>query len=289
MLRDYLQVLPQYLLPQHTLSRLIYGVSRLRWRWWKNALIRWFTRHYGVDLSLAARPDLAAYPDFNSFFTRPLRPGARSVAHEADAIACPVDGTVSQAGDIRGNTLFQAKGRSYSLITLLGGDRERAAPLRDGSFATLYLGPRDYHRVHMPVRGRLREMVYVPGRLFSVNTATAQVVPGLFARNERVVTLFETPAGPMALVLVGAIGVGSIETVWSGRVTPPYLARIGLRSYGGETDPILLERGEEMGRFNLGSTVLLLFGAGQVRWIPELKPGCVVQMGRPIARRLTLR
>jgi phosphatidylserine decarboxylase len=285
MFRDYLRVSPQYLLPQHTLSHMVYGVGRLRWRWWKNPLIRWFIRHYGVDLSVAAQPDPEAYPDFNAFFTRPLRAGARPVAREADAIASPVDGTVSQAGDLRGDTLFQAKGRSYSLITLLGGDRECAAPFRDGSFATLYLGPRDYHRVHMPMRGRLREMVYVPGRLFSVNAATAQVVSGLFARNERLVTLFETPAGLMALVLVGAIGVGSIETVWSGRITPPYMTKVRLWSYGGDTAPILLERGEEMGRFNLGSTVLLLFGAGQVRWIPELRPGCTVQMGRPIGRR----
>jgi phosphatidylserine decarboxylase len=270
------------------LSRLMHGVARLRWGWWKNALIRWFTRHYEVDLDAAQERDLRAYPDFNSFFTRALKAGARPIVREGDAVVCPVDGTVSQAGELRGETLIQAKARHYSLTTLLGGVRERAAPFRDGSFATLYLGPRDYHRVHMPLRGRLREMVYVPGRLFSVNTPTARVVAGLFTRNERLVTLFDSPAGPMAVVLVGAIGVGSIETVWSGRMTPPYLHRANTWDYTGQANPILLERGEEMGRFNLGSTVIVLFGVGQVRWRSELSPQAPVRMGQTIGTRLVV-
>jgi phosphatidylserine decarboxylase len=212
----------------------------------------------------------------------------RTTARDADAVACPVDGTVSQAGETRGDRLLQAKDRHYSLTALLGGNPRRAAPFRDGNFVALYLGPRDYHRVHMPLRGRLREMVQVPGRLFSVNAASAMVVPGLFSRNERVATLFDTPAGPMALVLVGAIGVGSIQTVWSGCITPPYLHRLTTWNYSARASPILLERGEEMGRFNLGSTVILLFGPGGVTWNPGLQPGSMVQVGQQIGSRLAI-
>jgi phosphatidylserine decarboxylase len=288
MLPARLQAFPQYLLPQHAVSRMMHGFGRLRVRWWKNALIRWFIAHYQVDLDAAAQPQPSAYTDFNSFFTRALRPGLRPVTREADALASPVDGTVSQAGTIGGDTLLQAKGIHYSLNALLGGNHRRAAPFEDGSFVTLYLGPRDYHRVHMPIRGRLLEMLYVPGRLFSVNAATTRAVPGLFARNERVISLFETPAGPMALVLVGAIGVGGIETVWSGPVTPPHGRRMRDWSYVDAPRPLVLERGEEMGRFNLGSTVIAIFGAGRIRWSPELEPGRVVRVGESVGRRLSI-
>lgn len=284
---DRLRAWPQYLLPGHALSRVMHRLTRSRVGWFKNLFIRTVVRLYGVDLSEAAVRDPKLFPSFNAFFTRPLVRGARPMPGGADEVACPVDGVVSQAGPIRGGRIFQAKGKDYTLAELLGGSRERAEPFRDGSFATLYLSPRDYHRIHMPVAGRLREMVHVPGRLFSVDAATTRAVPRLFARNERVAALFDTDAGPMALVLVGALFVGSVETVWHGEVTPPAGSTVRTWLYPQEGDGVVeIGRGEEMGRFNMGSTVVVLFGADAVRWRDDLAPEAPVRLGRAIGDRV---
>ncbi|MDO9371982.1 MAG: archaetidylserine decarboxylase [Gammaproteobacteria bacterium] len=279
---DYFKTLPQYMLPQHMLSRLMYALTRCRLRAWKEWQIRWFIRRYGVDMDIAAQPDPLAYETFNSFFTRALKANARPVVNGADDIACPVDGAVSQLGAIEEGRIFQAKGHTFTLEDLLGGSAERAVPFHNGQFATLYLAPKDYHRIHMPLSGRLREMVYVPGRLFSVNTRTASVVPGLFACNERVIAIFDTDAGPMALVLVGALFVASIETIWSGAVTPPFGKTIQQWNY--QDKDIRLERGAEMGRFNMGSTVIVLFGAGRAAWHDGLRADTTVKMGKLLGK-----
>ncbi len=284
-LGDYLKAWPTYLLPHHLLSRLMLAGTRVRLRAYKNWQINMVTRRFGVDLSEALEPDPDAYPDFNSFFTRALKPEARPVVSGTGDIACPVDGAVSQAGDIVDGEIIQAKGQRYSLETLLGGSAERAAPFVGGRFATLYLSPRDYHRIHMPLDGTLREMVHVPGRLFSVSPSTTRVVPNLFARNERVITLFDTAAGPMALVLVGAIFVGSVETLWHGVITPPRGKRLQHWQYNTSADEaaVSLARGAEMGRFNMGSTVIVLFGRDRVDWAPEIQPDATVRMGQLLA------
>ncbi len=285
--RDWLVVKYQYVLPAHTISRLVHRATRCRLTWFKNRLIRWFIRRYGVDLAAAQIDQPEVFADFNSFFTRALKPGQRPVVSGPGEIACPVDGAVSQVGSIAGDRVFQAKGHDYSLLTLLGGDVELARAFHGGHFVTLYLSPRDYHRIHMPLGGQLRHMVHVPGRLFSVNPATVRTVPGLFARNERVVTLFETEAGPMGLVLVGAINVGSIETVWAGEVTPPAGRRVRHWDYAGEDsgdDAVTLSRGEEMGRFNMGSTVIVLFGPERVEWNAALQAGAAVRMGQQLGQ-----
>lgn len=271
------------LLPHHLLSRIVFRLTRLTAGPLKNLAIRAVVWWYGIDLSEAAERDLAAYPTFNAFFTRPLRPEARPVVKGRGEVACPVDGTVSQVGEIEEGRIFQAKGRDYSVEELLaGGPEDRPWPgcFRDGAFATLYLAPSDYHRIHMPVTGRLEEMVHVPGRLFSVQPWTVRAVPQLFARNERVVTLFETAAGPLAVVLVGALFVAAIETVWAGLVTPPRSQVVVRTRYPG-TGPksVHLDRGEEMGRFNMGSTVIVLFPPGVVEWAEEVRPGEKVRMG----------
>ncbi len=281
-LADFLKTLPQYLVPQHLLSRLMHTVTRFRWRAGKNAVISLFIRRYGVDMSIAAQPDPLAYENFNHFFTRALKADARPIVNGAHDISCPVDGAVSQLGDIHDGRIFQAKDHSFGLEDLLGGPAGRAAPFRNGQFATLYLAPKDYHRIHMPLDGRLREMVYVPGRLFSVNARTTSVVPDLFARNERVIAIFDTDAGPMALVLVGALFVASIETVWSGAVTPPFGKAIQQWNYSDKD--IHLERGAEMGRFNMGSTVIVLFGPGRSTWRPGLCADTAVRMGELLGK-----
>ncbi|MBE0617097.1 MAG: phosphatidylserine decarboxylase [Proteobacteria bacterium] len=259
-------------------------MTRTRARWLKDPLIRWFARRYRIDWEEARFRSPGAYPDFNSFFTRELRPGSRPVDGAPHGVVSPVDAVVSQAGTAAGDRLFQAKGRTFDLVRLLGGSPTRAAPFRGGSFVTLYLSPRDYHRIHMPVAGTLEEMVCVPGRLFSVNPATTRVVADLFARNERVVTLFETEAGPLALVLVGAVFVGSIGTVWHGTVTPPRDREVRRWEYpAGEVE---LTKGQEMGRFNMGSTVVMLFGKDRARWLPSLAPGRRVRMGERIGETL---
>ena len=280
-LGDYLFTLPQYVLPQHLASRLVYFATRLKLRPWKNWLIKWFIRHYGVDMSIAEHSTPLAYPDFNSFFTRALRNGTRSICTDEDAITSPVDGTFSQVGHIRNNQLFQAKGHTYSLEVLLGGDASLARLFSDGAFATLYLPPKNYHRIHMPLDGQLKKMVYVPGRLFAVNARSTAIVSGLFARNERVISIFDTNAGLTAVILVGALFVGSIQTTWAGCITPHWHRRITIwnaEELPGE--PIALKRGAEMGRFNMGSTVIILHIPGCVEWLDHCKPGAVVQSGQ---------
>ena len=273
-------ILSQYLLPHHLLSRLAGCIAECRVRWFKNAFTAWFAKRYQVDMSQALVEDLTAYEHFNAFFTRALKDGARPLDETPGSVLCPADGAISQLGPIEHGRIFQAKGHSFSLSELLGGDAERAAPFMGGSFATVYLSPKDYHRVHMPLAGTLREMVYVPGRLFSVNQLTAEQVPELFARNERVVCLFDTERGPMAVVLVGAMIVASVETVWAGLVTPP---RRELKSFAYDEaarQPIHLEKGAELGRFKLGSTAIVLFGPEQVAWAEQLAAGSPVRMGQ---------
>jgi phosphatidylserine decarboxylase len=265
----------QYLLPQHTLSRIVHRASRVRTRWFKDALIRGFIRAFGVDMSEAVESNAGAYEHFNAFFTRALVPGARPLPDSPRDIACPVDGTVSMTGTVTGSTLLQAKDRRYRLADLLGDDG-MAREFDGGAFATLYLAPYDYHRIHMPLDGRLTHMRYVPGRLFSVNAATVCSVPRLFARNERVVCRFETPAGAMVMVLVGALNVGSIETVWAGEVAPARPRRGHAETYTGD---VVLRRGEEMGRFNMGSTVIVVFEPDRARLADGLSPMVAVRMG----------
>ncbi len=243
------------------------------------SVIRWFVGRYGVNMAEAANPDIAAYPTFNEFFTRPLRDGARPLA-AADFI-CPVDGAISQFGAIERDQIFQAKGHSYSTTALVGGDRELAAQFEDGSFATLYLSPRDYHRIHMPCDGRLTRMIYVPGALFSVNPTTARGVPGLFARNERVVCVFDSPHGPFVLTLVGATIVGSMATVWHGMVNPPRPGHIREWQYADRQ--IGFRQGDEMGRFLLGSTVVMLFPKGVTQFNPDWAPARAIRLGEAMA------
>jgi phosphatidylserine decarboxylase len=275
--RGRLFVWLQYLLPQHALSRLIGSAARVRIVWFKNCTIRGFLRLYRVDMTEAAQSDPYRFGTFNEFFTRALKEGTRSIASDAEAIACPVDGCVSEAGPIDRDLLLQAKGRRYRLTELLAA-QPWASQFEGGSFATIYLAPYNYHRVHMPLRGELRETVYVPGRLFSVNAATARHVPGLFARNERVLTLFDSDAGQFALLLVGALNVGSIATAWAGDITPA--ARRVITKI--PAPPTVLEKGAELGRFNMGSTVILLFEANRARWHTAVRAGSVVQLGQSL-------
>lgn len=286
-LSDRLKCLALYPLPQHAISRVVHAAVRWRAPWWKNGLIRWFSTHYEVDLSEAAEADPRAYPDFNAFFTRALKPGARPLPSDPALVVSPADGTVSALGKIDGNTIIQAKGHGFTVQELLGGDDVLAERFRNGHYATVYLSPRDYHRVHMPATGVLRSMVHVPGRLFSVAAFTVRVLKKLFARNERVVAVFDTEHGPMAVVLVGAINVASIETVWAGVVTPPRGRQVRRWQYSGD-EAIRLERGAEMGRFNLGSTAIVLFGPDQVRWLDEINPGQKIRMGEPLGRLTAL-
>jgi phosphatidylserine decarboxylase len=265
----------QYLLPQHALSRLILRATRVRSPWFKNWLIRGFLKLFTIEMSEAAQPDPYAYGSFNEFFTRELQAGLRPIASGPQEIACPVDGAVSEAGRIDGDRLIQAKGRDYTLTELLAS-QPWAKDFEGGSFATIYLAPFNYHRIHMPLRGELRETVYVPGRLFSVNAATAAQVPRLFARNERVITLFDTAFGEVAIILVGALNVGSMATVWAGDITPA--ARRVVTSLPRQT--ISLDKGAELGRFNMGSTVILLFQAGRARWSPNTRAGAAVKLGQ---------
>ncbi len=279
-MKQRLFILSQYLLPHHLLSRLIGCAAECRVSGFKNRLIQWFIKRYEVDMSEAQNEDPSSFEHFNAFFTRALKDGARPLDTTPGAILCPADGSISQLGRIEHGRVFQAKGHGFSVLELLGGDSERASPFMGGDFATIYLSPKDYHRVHMPLAGTLREMVYVPGRLFSVNQSTAENVPELFARNERVVCLFDTERGPMAVVLVGAMIVASIETVWAGLVTPPKRALKSLRYDEAARAPIVLDKGAELGRFKLGSTAIVLFGPEQVQWTPGLGANSPVRMGQ---------
>lgn len=264
-------------LPHHALSALMLRLTRVRFRPWKNWQIGWFSRRYPVDLAEATSASPQDYPCFNAFFTRALRPGSRTVSAQTNAIASPCDGRVSQLGRVDAGTLVQAKGRHFTVEALLGGDPERARPFAHGAFATVYLAPHDYHRVHMPSAGRLMEMVHVPGRLFSVNAATTRHLPDLYTRNERVVSIFDTAHGPMAVVLVGALFVGCIEQVWSGPVRSPG-TRPTVWRYSADDGP-RLAAGDEMGRFNMGSTVVLVHANPSVRWDPSVTEQRAVRMG----------
>lgn len=273
-LRDRLFVGMQYLVPQHAISRCVLWATRVRKPWFKNLLIRGFLRLFNVDMSEASDSDPLAYATFNEFFTRALKPEARRIAAGGAEISSPVDGTVSECGRIEGESLLQAKGRHYRLRELLA-DEPWAKRFEGGAFATIYLAPYNYHRIHMPLDGRLIDTVYVPGRLFSVNAATARNVPRLFARNERVLTQFEGAFGHFAVILVGALNVGSMATVWAGDITPA-ARRIVTRIPAEET---VLGKGAELGRFNMGSTVILLFERGRSQWRPDLRAGLAVRMG----------
>ncbi len=282
---DSLFLACQRLAPHHLISRLAGSLADSRAPWLKNVLIGRFARRYGVAMQEARVEDPLAYESFNAFFTRALKPGARPLDATPGAVLCPADGSVSQAGRIVDGRIFQAKGHDFGLAALLGGDAARAAPFEGGSFATIYLSPRDYHRVHMPLPGTLREMIYVPGKLYSVNPLTARNVPELFARNERVACIFDTPGhGPMALVLVGAMIVASVETVWAGRIAPHRSGVVATRYEGGQA--ARLAQGAEMGRFLLGSTVVALFGPGRVDWAELAAPGNAVRMGQRLGQAL---
>ncbi len=278
-MKDRLFILSQYLLPHHLLSRAIGCIAECRATWLKNPLINWFVKQYQVDMSEAQVEDPTAYENFNAFFTRALKDGARPLDETPGTVLCPADGAVSQLGPIEHGRLFQAKGHSFSAVELLGGDTERAAPFMGGEFATIYLSPKDYHRVHMPLAGTLKEMVYVPGRLFSVNQTTAENVPELFARNERLVCIFDTERGPMAVVLVGAMIVAAIETVWAGQVAPPARLLKTTRYDAASRAPVELAKGAELGRFKLGSTAIVLFGPNQVKWAEHMVAGSATRMG----------
>jgi phosphatidylserine decarboxylase len=274
----------QHLLPQHALSRLVHRAARSRVPWFKDALIRPFLRHFRPDLSDAVQTDPYAYGSFNEFFTRALRPGTRPLPADPLELACPVDGTISEIGAIESDRLLQAKGRHYTLAALLADQQEWAQRFVGGCFATIYLAPYNYHRIHMALHGTLRETWFVPGKLFSVNRVTADGVRNLFARNERVVCCFEDGALSHAMVLVGALNVGSIETVWHGEVAPRRPRRFTRLPVplAGAT----LERGAELGRFNMGSTIILLLPPGAARWHDDMKSGRVVRMGESIGRLL---
>ena len=271
----------QYLLPQHLLSHLVGWIAESRIGFLRRVLIRAFLRHYPVDLAEAARPDPEAYTSFNDFFTRRLRAGARTFDPDARAALCPADGMLSQAGALAGDTLLQAKDIDYSAAALLGADSRLAAEFADGSFATIYLAPHNYHRVHMPLAGTLRAARFVPGDLFSVNAATAASVPGLFTRNERVVCVFDTAAGPMAVVLVGALFVGSMSLAWSDRVRAVDGRRV--RELPAHDPIIALDRGAELGWFNMGSTVIVLFSPYGPALVEGLVPGRALRVGERLA------
>ena len=278
-LTERLSVLFQYLLPKQALTRLAGRFAGWQGGRWTTAAIQRFVRRYGVNMDEAANPDVASYSSFNEFFTRPLKAGARPIAEAA--FVSPVDGAISQCGRIEGDRIFQAKGHDYTTRALVGGDAALASRFEGGEFATLYLSPRDYHRIHMPCAGRLVRMVHVPGDLFSVNPVTARGVPGLFARNERVVCEFEGEHGPFVMVLVGATIVGSMATVWHGVVNPP---RPGvLREWRYEMGNIELAQGEEMGRFLLGSTVVMLFPKDTLHFNPHWQPAAPVRLGELMA------
>ena len=276
---DKLRVLPQYFIPQHFISSLVYRITRCETPWFKNILIKLFISVFDVDMSLANNPDPESYSSFNTFFTRELSAEARPLSLDEHSILCPVDGAVSQVGNIQNDTIIQAKGKSYTLKDLLVED-ELANMFTAGTFATLYLSPKDYHRIHMPLSGKLSRMIYVPGKLFAVNSHTVRVVDSVFARNERVINIFSTDVGPMAMVMVGALNVGSMETVWAGQITPAKDRIINDTKYS-DSD-VRLAQGQEMGRFNMGSTVILLFPNDVMQWTSEIAANKGIVLGESI-------
>ena len=280
---DWFKVNVQYILPKHLLSRLVGKFAAAEAGGVTTAFIKFFIKKYNVDMSEALYPHPEHYKTFNEFFTRQLKPEVRQIAEGDDVLIQAVDGAVSQFGDIHQDSIFQAKGHNYSLTTLLGGKPELAKPFKNGKFATIYLSPKDYHRIHMPVEGTLTDMVYVPGELFSVNPLTAENVPGLFARNERVIAFFDTPVGKMAMVLVGATIVASIETVWSGTVTPPAGKNVQHWQYESDDEAaVKLEKGDEMGRFKLGSTIVVCFEKDQIEF-EDMEAGMTTRLGEVFA------
>ena len=281
---DYVKAWPTYLLPHHALSRIMHAITRSEIHWWKTIFTRWFVNQFKVDMSLAQEPNLDTYKSFNAFFTRALRSDVRPVVADKHLLACPVDGAISQLGDILDGKIFQAKGRDYTLVELLGNDAEQVKHFEDGSFATIYLSPKDYHRIHIPVDGKLTAMTHIPGRLFSVSPSTARAVPRLFARNERVVAYFDTPIGPFAMVMVGAIFVSSIETVWAGEVTPPMGRKIRHWQYNSANPAHHFNKGDEIARFNMGSTVVMLQGKNSIKWLENMEAAAHVEMGQAIAK-----
>lgn len=276
---DLLKSWPLYILPHHFISRLVFRLTRIQCPSVVPAAIRLFSNIFKVNLEEACNPDPESYASFNEFFTRPLKPGLRPLAEGTNLLTSPVDGRISQMGKIEAGRIFQAKGHYYSALELLGGDESRAAPFMDGQFMTIYLSPRDYHRIHMPLSGTLSEQVYVPGRLFSVAGHTARTIPRLFARNERVVAMFDTEFGKLAMVLVGAINVAAIETVWDGLVTPPQGWGVKRQVF----PDVTLAKGEEMGRFNMGSTVILLLENRQMQWDKTLGADMALKLGQALA------
>ncbi|MCX7076936.1 MAG: archaetidylserine decarboxylase [Methylococcales bacterium] len=280
-LKNTFVALSQTILPHHALSVLVSKFTHSEHVVWKNFLTNKIISHYGVNMDEALTQDLSEFKSFNAFFTRELKPQTRPLTTDIGAIASPADGVVSQSGPITQGDIFQAKGKSFTAAQLLG-DEQLAEKFNDGMFTTIYLSPKDYHRLHMPMTGTLREMIHIPGRLFSVNTATTNAVPRLFARNERVVAIFDTEIGQMALVLVGAIFVSSIETVWHGIVTPPTIKTI--RTWKYESNAPTLKIGEEMGRFNMGSTIIVLFEKDKMSWNEDFTAEKAVNMGEKIGQ-----
>jgi len=274
-----LKVVPQYLIPKQAITALAGKLASANAGRLTTSVIKWFVKRYQVNMDEAEQPDITSYESFNDFFTRPLKKGARRIT-KADFI-CPVDGAISQFGDIKADQIFQAKGHQYSTLAMLAGDKTLAARFQNGHFATLYLSPKDYHRIHMPCDGTLKSMTYVPGDLFSVNPTTAQGVPGLFARNERVICEFDSAHGVFVLILVGATIVGSMATVWHGVVNQPRLGTVNTWTY--EKQSISLKQGEEMGRFLLGSTVVMLFPAKTLNFNKAWKPEKPIRLGEKMA------
>lgn len=275
-MRTPFKILLQYLAPQHALSHFAGWLSECRWPWLKNYLIHSFLKRYDVDMQAAIIENPYDYPTFNSFFTRQLKPTSRPIAQDSNQIASPVDGFVSQIGKIEQNTLLQAKGFYFDLKSLLGGSERLAQLFQDGNFATLYLSPKDYHRVHMPIEGSLKETIYIPGKLFSVSQQTVEHIPNLFARNERLACIFDTQSGPMAVIFVGAMIVGSISTVWHANTTANSILQ---ESY---ENLIQVSRGAELGHFKLGSTVIILFAKDKIEWLSHFHENSIIRMGEPI-------
>ena len=283
--KDYIKAWPQYLLPHYILCNSMHAFTRIRAPLIKNTFINWFVKQYGVNLTEAIYENAADYEHFNAFFTRTLKPQVRPLPEEESAVLSPVDGTISQIGAITEGQILQAKGRSFSLLELIGGDTNLAAEFANGLFITIYLSPKDYHRIHMPISGKVKQMLHVPGRLFSVNASTTRVVKRLFARNERVVTLFSNPlVEDFYMILVGALFVGSIETTWHGPITPPHggFLKRWIYKNNGSSDALSLIKGQEMGRFNMGSTVILLFKQDAIRWSAGLHAAMPIIMGQKL-------
>ena len=279
---DYIKVWPLYCLPKHAMSRIIYCLTRIEFKPWKNFLIKTFVVFFDVDMNQAILSKPEDYSSFNSFFIRKLKPDARNWKKDKNLILSPVDGAVSQLGKISNGKVIQAKGMNYTLDRLLANDAMNVNQFQEGYFATLYLSPRDYHRIHMPVTGRLIKSIYVPGALFAVNTASVRTVDQLFARNERFISIFETGLGLMAQIMVGAIFVGSMETVFSGQITPTQNRELTINEY--KDNEVMLNQGDEFGHFNMGSTVILLFEKDKLAWSEDLNENDAIQVGQVIGK-----